>query len=58
MKLITTKNSLNKSLETSYNPKDYQTIADLMKEQNVSNDKTDYWKTECAYNSSNPNCLI
>ena len=38
--------------------KDYPTLADLMKEQNVSSYHSDYWKKECNSNPSNPHCLI
>ena len=40
------------------NSKDYPTLADLMKEQNVSSYQSDYWKKECNTNPSNPHCLI
>ena len=38
--------------------KDYPTLADLMKEQNVPSYHSDYWKKECDSNPSNPHCLI
>ena len=40
------------------NAKDYPTLADLMKEQNVLSYQSDYWKKECDTNPSNPSCLI
>ena len=40
------------------NAKDYPTLADLMKEQNVSSYQSDYWKKECDINPSNPHCLM
>ena len=40
------------------NSKDYPTLADLMKEQNVSSYQSDYRKKECDTNSSKPHCLI
>ena len=40
------------------NVKDYPTLADLMKEQNVSSYHSDYWKKQCDANPSNPHCLI
>ena len=40
------------------NAKDYPTLADLMKEQNVSSYQSDYWMKECDTNPSNPYCLI
>ena len=56
-----------KKTESSFNQKDlidlekaenYPTLADLMKEQNVSSYQSDYWKKECDTNPSNPHCLI
>ena len=38
--------------------KEYPTLADLMKEQGVSNNYADYWDKECSDNPSNPNCLV
>ena len=38
--------------------KDYPTLADLMKEQNISSYRSDYWKKECDTNPSNPHNLI
>ena len=40
------------------NAKDYPTLADLMKEQDVLDYQSDYWKKECNTNPSNPHCLI
>ena len=40
------------------NPKEYSTLADLMKEQGVSTDLADYWDKECELNPSNPHCLV
>ncbi len=37
--------------------KDYPTLKDLMKEQGVSTDLSDYWDKECELNPSNPHCL-
>ena len=36
------------------NPKEYSTLADLMKEQGVSTDLADYWDKESELNPSNP----
>ena len=56
-----------KKTESSFHEKDlidrkkagnYPTLADLMKEQNVSNFQSDYWEKECDTNPSNPHCLI
>ena len=38
--------------------KDYPTLADLMKEQNVLSYQSDYLKKECDTNPSNPHWLI
>ena len=34
--------------------KEYPTLKDLMKEQGVSTDLSDYWDKECELNPSNP----
>ena len=38
--------------------KEYPTLKDLMEEQGVSTDLSDYWDKECDDNPSNPHCLI
>ena len=38
--------------------KEYPTLDDLMKEQEVSTDLADYWDKECELNPSNPCCLL
>ena len=40
------------------NAKEYSTLAELMKEQEVSTDLADYWDKECELNPSNPHCLV
>ena len=40
------------------NSKEYSTLADLMKEQGVSTDLSDYWDKECESNPSNSHCLV
>ena len=37
--------------------KEYPTLKDLMKEQGVSTDLSDYWDKECELYPSNPHCL-
>ena len=37
--------------------KEYPTLKDLMQEQGVSTDLSDYWDKECELNPSNPHCL-
>ena len=39
------------------NTKEYSTLKDLIKEQEISTDLKDYWDKECEINSSNPHCL-
>ena len=48
----------DKSLRNLDNEKEYSTLADLMKEQGVTNDLADYWDKECDLNPSNPYCLV
>ena len=38
--------------------KEYPTLKDLMKEQGVLTDISDYWDRECNDNPSNPHCLV
>ena len=40
------------------NPKEYSTLADLMKEQGVSSDLADYWDKECELNPSTPRFFV
>ena len=40
------------------NTKEYLTLADLMKEQGVPTDLSDYWDKECELNPSTPHCLV
>ena len=40
------------------NSKDYWTLAELMKEQGVSTDLSDYWEKECELNPSDPSGLV
>ena len=50
--------SLDRNLKHLDGSKGYSTLADLMKEQGVSTDLSDYWDEECSLNPSNPRCLI
>ena len=36
---------------------EYPTLRDLMQEQGVSTDLSDYWHKECELNPSNQGCL-
>ena len=38
--------------------KEYPTLRDLMKEQELTTDLADYWNKECDLNQSNPHCLV
>ena len=48
----------NKDIRDLDNAKEYSTLADLMKEQEISTDLADYWDKECELNPSNPHCLV
>jgi len=54
------KENSNFDMNSNYlnNSNHYSTLADLMKEQGVSTDLSDYWDKECDLNPSNPKCLI
>ena len=57
MKLKSTFSIQDKNLRDLDLAKDYPTLKDLMKEQGVSTDLTDYWDKEYDDNSSDPHCL-
>ncbi len=57
MKLKSTFSIQDKNSRDLDNADKYLTLADLMKEQGVSNDLADYWDKECELNPSNPHCL-
>ena len=40
------------------NAKDYSTLKELVEEQGISSDLSEYWDKECALNPSNPHCLV
>ena len=58
MKLKTTFSIQDKKTKDQEIAKDYSTLKDLMKEQGVSTDLSDYWDKECELNPSNPRCLV
>ena len=58
MKLKTTFNIQDMSTKDIDNTKDYSTLKDLIKEQGVSTDLSDYWDKECELNPSDPRCLV
>tara|TARA_B100001093_G_scaffold232_1_gene333 strand:+ start:214 stop:399 length:186 start_codon:yes stop_codon:yes gene_type:complete len=57
MKLKSTFSIQDKNFRYLDNSDEYLTLADLMKEQGVSNDLADYWDKECELNPSDPHCL-
>ena len=58
MKLKTTFSIQDKNTKDLDNTKDYSTLKDLMKEQGVSTDLSDYWDKVCELNPSDPRCLV
>ena len=58
MKLKTTFSIQDKNTKDLDNTKDYSTLKDLMKEQGVSTDLSDYWDKESELNPSDPRCLV
>ena len=58
MKLKTTSSIQDMNTKDLDNTKDYSTLKDLMKEQEVSTDLSDYWDKECELNPSDPRCLV
>ena len=40
------------------NVKDYSTLKELVEEQGISTDLSDYWDKECELNPSDPRCLV
>ena len=40
------------------NTKEYSTLKELIHEQGISTDLSDYWKKECELNPSHPHCLV
>ena len=58
MQLKSTFSIQDKKLRDLDLAQEYSTLKDLMKEQGVSTDLTDYWDKECELNPSNPRCLV
>ena len=58
MKLKTTFSIQDNNPKDLDNTKDYSTLKDLIKEQGVSTDLSDYWDKECELNPSDPRCLV
>ncbi len=40
------------------NARDYSTLKELVEEQGISTDLSDYWDKECELNPSDPHCLV
>ena len=40
------------------NTKEYSTLKELIHEQGISTDLSDYWDKECELNPSDPRCLV
>ena len=40
------------------NANEYSTLKELIQEQEISTDLSDYWDKECELNPSNPHCLV
>ena len=40
------------------NANEYSTLKELIQEQEISTDLSDYWDKECELNPSNPSCLV
>ena len=40
------------------NANEYSTLKELIQEQEISTDLSDYWNKECEFNPSNPSCLV
>ena len=57
MKSKSTISIQDKNFRDLDNSDEYLTFANLIKEQGVSTDITDYWDKECELNPSNPHCL-
>ena len=57
MKSKSTISIQDKNFKDLGNSDEYFTLADLIKEQGVSNDFADYWDKECELNPSDPHCL-
>ena len=57
MKLKSTFSIQDKNFRDLDNSDEYLTLADLMREQGVSNDLADYWDKECELNPSDSHCL-
>ena len=48
----------DKSSRDLDNAKNYSTLKELVEEQGISTDLSDFWAKECELNPSVPHCLV
>ena len=48
----------DKNLKDLDNVNEYSPLKELIQEQEISTDLSDYWDKECELNPSNPRCLV
>ena len=58
MKLKTTFSIQDKNSRDLDNVKDYSTLKELVEEQVISTDISDYWAKECELTPSDSHCLV
>ena len=58
LKLKTTFSIQDKNSRDLDNAKNYSTLKELVEDQGVSSDLSDYWDKECELNPSDPRCLV
>jgi len=58
MKLKTTFSIQDKNSRDLDNVENYSTHKELVEEQEISKDLSDYWAKECELNPSDPHCLV
>ena len=58
MKLKTTFSIHDKNSRDLDNAKNYSTLKELVEEQGISTDLSNYWAKECELNPSDPHCLV
>ena len=58
MKLKNTFSIQDKNTRDLDNVKNYSTLRELVEEQGISTDFSDYWAEECELNPSEQRCLI
>ena len=58
MKLKTTFSIQDKNSRDLDNAKNYSTLKELVEEQGISTDLSDFWAKECELNPSVPHCLV